>query len=301
MSWLIIIISAYFLFAVVSLGDKYLLAGPPNPKIYSFYVGTLGIVAIILIPFVGFSIPEVSQISLALLTGAIYIVALFGLYNGLEHFEASRIVPAIGGLLPLFTFGLVFPFLGEKQIFSITEVLAFILLLSGSVFITYKRERFITSESFKISAITAFFFALAFVLTKCVYLAQPFWSGFIWMRIGGFIVALLFLFTKEVKREIFEKKFTFQRKTGSIFIFNQGLGAGAFILQNWAIALVPLGFLPFINALEGTKYIFLLILAVLISWKFPQILKEEVSKKVLLQKIIAVLLIGGGLALLTLE
>ncbi len=301
MLWLIVIISAYFLFAVVALGDKYLLAGPPSPKIYSFYVGVLGIAAIILIPFVEFSVPEVGQLGLALLAGAIYIVALFGLYNGLEHFEISRVVPAIGGLLPLFTFALIFLFFGGKQILSLTEVIAFILLLSGSVFITYKRERFITSESFKISALTAFFFALAFVLTKCIYLAQPFWSGFIWMRIGGFIIALLFLLTKEVKREIFEKKFTFQRRTGSIFIVNQGLGGGAFILQNWAIALVPLGFLPFINALEGTKYIFLLILAVLISWKFPQILKEEVSKKVLLQKTIAVLLIGGGLALLTLK
>jgi drug/metabolite transporter (DMT)-like permease len=115
MSWLIIIISAYFLLALVSLGDKYLLAGPPNPKIYSFYVGILGVAAIILIPFIGFSVPETSQISLALLAGAIYIVALFGLYNGLEHFEASRVIPAIGGLLPLFTFGLVFPFLAGSK------------------------------------------------------------------------------------------------------------------------------------------------------------------------------------------
>ncbi len=300
MTWLIITISAYFLFAIVALGDKYLLAGPPNPRSYSFYVGVLGILSLLLIPLVGFSIPETSQLILALIAGAILIFALFGLYTGLENFEASRVVPAIGGLLPLFTFGLVYLFSCGKDLFSLTEASAFILLLAGSILITFRKGKSITSKSLQISAVTAFFFAFAFVLTKYVYLVQPFWSGFIWMRIGGFLTALCFIFTKEVKREIFERKFTFQKKTGAFFLFNQAMGGGAFILQNWAIALVPLAFLPFISALEGTKYIFLLILASLISFKLPQLLKEEISKEVILQKVAAILLIGGGLALLAL-
>jgi len=300
MLWLLVTISAYFLFAIVALGDKYLLAGPPNPKSYSFYVGTLGILILVLIPFVDFSVPSLPQIFLCLLAGSIYILALFGLYAALENFEASRVVPAIGGLLPLFTFGLVYLASGGKEVLSGWEILAFILLLTGSVFITFKKGKLITSKSLQVSAASALLFALAFVLTKYVYLAQPFWSGFIWMRIGGFLIALCFLFTKEVKREIFERKFTFQKKTGTFFLFNQAIGAGAFILQNWAIALVPLGFLAFINALEGTKYVFLLIFAILISLKFPKVLKEEISRKILFQKILAILLIGSGLALLAL-
>ena len=300
MTWLLAIIFAYFLFALVTLGDKYLLAGPPNPKSYSFYTGTLGILVLLLIPFVGLTIPDTYQIILSLLAGAIFIFALLGLFTGLEHFAASRIVPAIGGLLPLFTFGLVFLFSCGKEQLSFHEILAFVLLLAGSVLVTFEKGKSITSKSLQISAISAFLFALAFVLTKYVYLAQPFWSGFIWMRIGGFLVALSLIFTKEVKREIFEKKFTFQKKTGIFFLFNQSLGGGAFILQNWAIALVPLGFLAFISALEGIKYVFLLIFAILLSFKFPKTLKEKISREVIFQKIAAILLIGGGLALLTL-
>ncbi len=300
MLWLVVAISAYFLFAVVALGDKYLLSGPPNPKSYSFYVGVLGILALVLIPFVGFSIPEISQILLSFLAGAIFIFALFGLYTGLENFEASRIVPAIGGLLPLFTLGLVYLFSYGKEVLTSGDLLAFILLISGSCLIVFKKGKSITSKSLQIAAITAFLFAIAFVLTKFVYLSQPFWSGFIWMRIGGFLAAICFIFTREVKKEIFEKKFTFQKKTGTIFLFNQGIGAGAFILQNWAIALVPLGLLAFINALEGTKYLFLLIFTILFALKFPKILKEEISRKILFQKILAILLIGGGLVLLAL-
>jgi len=297
MPWLIVTISAYFLFAITALGDKYLLAGPPNPKSYSFYVGILGILVLFLIPFVGFSIPETTQIILSLLAGSIFIFALFGLYTGLENFEASRIVPAIGGLLPLFTFGLIFLFSGEKEMLSLWKIFTFILLIIGSILITFEREKLITLKSLKISALAALLFALSFVLTKYVYLAQPFWSGFIWMRIGGFLTAFCFLFTKEVKREIFQRKFTFQKKTGTIFLANQAVGGGAFLLQNWAITLVPLVFLPFVNALEGTKYLFLLIFTVFLSLKFPQFLKEKISRKILFQKIIAILLIGAGLIL----
>jgi len=50
--------------------------------------------------------------------------------------------------------------------------------------------------------------------------------------------------------------------------------------------------------LEGTKYVFLLIFTILLSLKLPQILKEEISRKILFQKIIAILLIGLGLSLI---
>jgi len=297
MLWLFIIISAYFLFAITALVDKYLLIGPPNPKIYSFYVGTLGILVLLLIPFVGFSIPSFWQIILSLLAGILFLLALFTLYTALEHFEFSRVVPAIGGILPLFTFGLVL-LLGDKEGMGFFKILAFLLLILGSVLISFKKEKSITLKSFSISVLAAFLFSLSFVLAKFVYLSQPFWSGFIWIRIGSLLAAIFFIFTPEVKKEIFQKQFSFRKKTGTLFVLNQIVGAGGSILQNFAIALVSLGFLPFINALEGTRYVFLLIFASLISFKFPKILKEEISRKILFQKILAVLLIAGGLLLL---
>lgn len=301
MLWLSITILAYFLLSISTLGNKYLLAGPPNPKSYSFYTGTLAILVVLLIPFVGFSIPNFSQILLSILAGSAFIIANFFYFTALENFEASRIATAIGGMLPLFTFGLVYLFSGGKEILIFGEFIAFILLISGGVLITFEGAKAISFKSLQISAIAAFLFALTFVLSKYVYLQIPFWSGFIWMRIGGLLAALCFLFTKEVKDEIFKRKFTFQKKTGTVFLASQAIGGGAFVLQNWAIALVPLAFLPFVNALEGTQYIFLLIFTILLSIKFPQFLKEKISRKILFQKISAVLLIVGGLVLLALK
>jgi len=300
MSWILIAISAYFILAIVSLVDKYLLVGPiPNPKVYIFYVGILGALVLFLAPFVGFSVSQPSQIILSLLAGAIFIYGLFWFYKALRDFEASRVVPAIGGILPLFTLGLIYVFSRGKEALGYFEFLAFIFLILGSILITYERSKKISFKSLQISTIAAFFLALSFVLTKYVYLAQPFWSGFIWIRIGGFLMAIsFFLLFKEIREEIFKKKISFKKKTIGIFLSNQAMGAGAGILQNWAIFLAPLVYVAIINSLQGIQYVFLLIFATLISLKFPKILKEEISRKFLLQKIIAILLIGGGLVLL---
>jgi len=301
MNWLIITISAYLILAIVFLVDKYLLVGPiPNPKVYTFYIGTLGIFVLILAPFVGFYIPELSQVILSLLAGALFICGIFWLNSALRLFEASRVIPAIGGILPIFSFLLIYIFSGGKEIFTIREFLAFILLIFGGALIIYEKAK-ISLKSFRISATAAFFLALSFVLAKYVYMAQPFWSAYIWIRIGGFLMAMSFLFAQEVRDELFKVRMNFPKKTAAIFLSNQAAGASADILQNWAIALAPLVCVAIINALQGVQYAFLLIFTILLSLKFPQILKEEISREVVFQKLFAILLIGGGLVILSIK
>ena len=297
MSWLIVAVSAYFCSAIVALFDKYLLTELiPSHRVYAFYVGILGVLVSFLIPFVNFSVPGFGLIFLCLLSGALFIYSVSWFLRALQQFEASRVVPVIGGLTPIFVFGLTA--LTGDQIFNLKSGISFLLLILGSVLISLKKEKNITLKSFWISAISAFLFSLAFFSAKFVYLYLPFWSGFIWIRIGGGVAALFFLFSKEVKEEIFKKRETFRKKTAGIFILGQTFGVGSVILQNWAIALIPLGFLSFVNALEGTKYVFLLVFTAFLSLNFPQIIKEEMSWKIFFQKTVAILLIGAGLILL---
>jgi len=295
--WILIAISAYFIFAVVSLVDKHLLAKSiPNPKVYTFYVGVLGILAVVISPFVGFYVPGIYQILLGFLTGTFFVFSLFWLYKGLSLFEASRIIPAIGGLVPLFTFGLIYVFSGGKVSLSAVEIIAFLLLILGSTLIASEKGKFVDRKSLRIVIIAAFFLALYFAFAKYLYLALPFWTGFIWRSIGSFLSALFFLIIfPEIKKEIFRKRERMSHKTTFIFLSNQAGGAAAAILQNWAVALAPLSLAAFINALQGTQYVFLLIFSIFLSIKFPQILKEEISRGVILQKITAILVIGAGL------
>lgn len=302
MLWLTITILAYFILAVVFLIDKYLLVNAvPNPKVYAFLIGIAGIILLILVPFVDFYVPSIRQLILSFFAGAFFIYALYWFYKALQNFDISQVVPAIGALNPLFTFGLVYISSFGREIPSLREILSIVLLVGGAVLITTERGKTITAKSLKLSFLAALFFSLSFVLTKYVYLEQPFLNGLIWTRLGGVFTALIFFFIwPDIKKEIFNQKDNFKRKSLGILIVNQAAGAGAGLLQNWAIALVPLIYVAFINALQGIQYVFLLILSIFLSFKFPLILKEQMVKEIIIRRIIAILLIGGGLALLTL-
>ena len=120
MFWLLIAIFSQSIYAIVNLVDKYLLKGLlPNAKVYTFYIGILGILFVFLIPLsflfpdfikIDFIIPDSSQIALSLLAGGVSIFAILGFFSALKIFETSRVVPAVGGLIPVFTLT-TFPFL----------------------------------------------------------------------------------------------------------------------------------------------------------------------------------------------
>lgn len=298
MLWILITTFSYLLLAITALVDKYLLSGPPEPKSYVFYINVLGILVLALIPFVGFSLPGSEQIILSFLVGGLTVLGGYCLYTALERFEASRVIPAIGGALPLFTLLISYFFSAGQVNIRPPEFLAFLLLVSGSVLISREKGKAVSWASLNLSFLAAFFFALSFVLVKGLYSQIGFWTTLILTRLGAFLVSLGFLFTREVRREVFQRKFSFKKETGLIFLANQGLGAVALLLQNLAIILVPLSYLAFINALEGIRYVFLLVLVIFVSTKFPRILKEEISKEILFQKTWAILVVMAGLAAL---
>jgi hypothetical protein len=291
MTWLWVAILAYFFFALASMGDRYLLIGPPNPKIYAFYVGILGIISVVLIPFVGFYIIPGY---LVLLVGLVFFLSILTLYESLERFEVSRIIPALGGFLPIFTLLLAFLIIGSQEFLGFEKVLSFILLISGSILISIERSIKLSLKSIAFAALAAFFLSLYFVLSKVLFSENSFWTSFIWIRIWTFIFTLFLLFFKGVRKEIFAKKKAFSKKTGSIFLINQIIGALAVVLQNWSIALAEAAFISFVSALQGVQYAFLFLFTSL----FPNILKEKRTKKIVVQKIVAIILIGAGLGIL---
>jgi drug/metabolite transporter (DMT)-like permease len=313
MNWLTVTIISYFLFAAVVLADKYILSSSvPNPKVYVFYVGALGTLALLLIPFpfTHFQIPGILPVVLGILAGTTFICSIFWFYKGLSLFEASRMAPAVGGLTPFFTLGLIFLFSGGKERISFVDMAAFLVLVAGSTLMVSEKSKFINLKSLRISAASAFFGSLSFVLSKYLYSAVPssFWTAYILKAMGATLGAVIvFAIFKEVRQEVLKTKpqgglgKKFSLKPTALFLGNQSVGATANILQNWAIALAPLPFVAFINALQGTQYVFILVFSIIISLKFPKIIKEAVSKGIVLQKICAILLIGAGLALLALK
>jgi len=302
--WIGVAIVAYFLLALVAVLDKYLLVGPlPNPKLYAFAIGVFGIGAFVLVPFGFLQFPENSIIALGIIAGILQTFAILALFVGLKKFETSRIIPAIGGLLPIFT--IIFTILLGQSMLTFMNGTAFLLLVGGSVLVSIERSRIFTFQSLTIAGITALLFSVFVVLSKFVYEAQPFISGLLWIILGSFLAALLLLLSGELRADVKgvlsrrgKSKKVLSPLVFSLFIFNQVVSAIGFVLQNWAIALAPFAYIAFVNALEGVKYVFVFIMASLLSAAFPKIVQEKLSGKIIVQKLIALSFIGIGLVFL---
>ena len=135
---------------------------------------------------------------------------------------------------------------------------------------------------------------------------RPFLQGLIWMRISSFLLALCFLANKKFRQDLFSsvsfnksrEKLKTNEKTSLLFICFQASGGLAGILQSFAISLAPISSLAIMNSLRGVQYIFLFLITLFFSFFFPKILKEDISKKSIIQKTIAIIFIVAGLAVL---
>lgn len=296
MIWLISIILSYFFFAFASLGDKIVLSGPSKPKSYTFFVGVFSILAVFLIPFVDFGFPTGENLAWIVLEAIIYVAGLYALFYALENFEVSRIIPTIGATQPVFIAILSFVFWGMQSV-DTRNVLAFIVLLTGSVLISIDKDPRITRKSLEIGILTSLLFSLDFIFSKFVFLGMSFWPGFIWMRIFSFIFVLLFLFDRGFRKEMSEDN-GMSKKTGILFLVTQASGGAANILQSLSISLAPVAYLAIMNSMKGIQYVFLFIMVVLVSYFLPKVFKEEMTKRVILQKVVSIVIIGLGLAIL---
>lgn len=321
--YIIVAIISYFLNAGVYVADKFLLSKKVHSSVvYAFYVGMWSLGNFVLLFFDPF-VPEWKQFAYDISAGLLFLFTLVFWYKALHQSEATRVVPIVGALIPIFSFIFSFIFLGSEL--SLQEAVAFILLISGGLLISVKQTRFYvlkdfierlkgisgnlfgkfqanlnpTSRLLLNSTISAACFAAYYVFIKYIYsnTEQPFIGAFVWSRLGSFLGVLVILFIPPWRRLIrgSEKSVHRTPKQLIFFLLVRLAAAVAFILLNWAVAL---GNVSIINALQGTQYVFLLLIVVLIARKFPHIIKEEVGRGIMLQKVIGVVLVAIGLYLL---
>ena len=286
---------------------------------YAFYVGVWSIFNIFLLVF-GYWLPNARELGIDLLAGVLFLVTLVFWYKALHQSEATRVVPIVGALIPIFSYLFSFIFLGEAL--SERQFLAFIILIMGGILISVKQTRFYyfkeVSESFRHifgnvlggihahyrstqrliinSTISALFFAVYYVLIKYIYSLQPFIGGFVWSRMGTFLGIIMILLVPSWRKLIIKSQRGAKTpKNLAFFLTIRILAALAFIMLNWAISL---GSVSLINSLQGTQYVFLFLLIFFLSVKYPKILKEELGGGVMLQKVIGIILISTGLYML---
>jgi len=131
--WLPVAITAYFINAGVYLADKFLLSKKIHSSIvYSFYVGIWSVFNLFLLFFAPW-VPSLGELLLDLSAGLLFLITLVFWYKALHQSEATRVVPIVGGLVPVFSLLFSIIFLGESL--DEKQLLAFVILITGGVLI----------------------------------------------------------------------------------------------------------------------------------------------------------------------
>jgi drug/metabolite transporter (DMT)-like permease len=224
MSWFLLAVISYLMLALVNLGDKFVVDKLlKSGKAYAFSVGVLGSLVFVIAPWF-LKWPGTFLLLINFLAGAFFIFALWLMYEALKNSEMSRVVVVIGSIVPVFT--IIFSVLFFKESFSLNQCFGLLLLISGMFIISFvvsqKRKwsvfwgriKMVFLGSYKkrwvfLAIASAFFYSLFFMSTKYAYNHQDFLSSFLWIRLGGLLVALLFFVDSKSRKEIvasFRKK-----------------------------------------------------------------------------------------------
>lgn len=305
MSWFVLAIIGHLANGIAFVIDKALLRTAfSRSATYAGLVGALSAVVLAAIPFVHFW-PEGWQWFFALGSGVTFIIALWAFFAALARAEASRIVPIVGSLIPIFTLAGSYAFLGERL--SDKTFLGFAILIIATFLLSRGGSGRPSSETVWLSVTSAFLFAIASVTAKATYDSVGFFGGFITTRIAAAVTALLLLVV--IDRKAGEEVMTmFRPKTHStskhkqpgklsaiLAIIGQGLGAAGFLFVQWATAK---GSASTVNALQAVQYALLVLAGFVLAKRAPSLLGENVTRKTILVKSAALVLTALGMYLI---
>jgi drug/metabolite transporter (DMT)-like permease len=304
MLYIILALIAHLMNATVFMVDKGILAtksGISSPVRYAALSGLVAAGASLLL-IVDYVPPTSAIIAWSLLAGVFWVSALYLFFTALSKGDPSVVVPVSGSAVPVFTLIAAAIFLGERL--SGFNIIGVIVLVAGGMLLSLR-----WSTAAKVSPIvigTAIFsgamFASYFAAVKYIYnFDAPFISTFAYTRLGVGVVAFILLIFVLLKSSATPTKNKEQKNNQtkwiliSAFVVSKGLAMIALVLQNYAI---KLGSVTIVNALQGTQYLFLLLLALAVSKWWPKLYQKEVIQSALIQKLSGIICIGIGLILL---
>ncbi len=296
-SFLPIAILGYALSGGTTLIDKILLdRSILHPVVYTFYIALLGFGTVILIPFGLILNPQI--IFYAAVSGITGTLGTFTYFQSLKQGEASVVTPIIGVLNPVFTIILGLFFL--NQVLNGGQIQAFLVLIVGTLILTFNLLRKVKfNAQLPTMVLSGFLYAVAYLFLKEVFIQSNFVTGLTLTRLTGGIFALTFLIPLTLRKEILASKLSkhhFVNKTSYLMFFGQLMGAVGGILITYAVSLAHPAL---VNSLFGVQYLVILVAALILFERHSHILGENLSKPVLAQKVLGVIVLSFGLYLLT--
>ncbi|MEI7512423.1 MAG: DMT family transporter [Candidatus Uhrbacteria bacterium] len=300
MSWIAIAIGGHLLNAIAFIVDKTLLSSSfKRSGTYAAVIGFFSGLVLFLAPWIAHLPDPITWIAIATF-GITFVLAMWGFFEALSRAEASRVVPVVGSLIPLFT--LVASMILIHERLTGRTLVGFVILIIATLLLTRSghKDKHLDHSTFYLCIGSAFVFAISTALGKFAFERAPFLDVFVLSRLFSAATALLIpIFSLEVRKELsslFKPKKEQNGKgyhAAALMLFGQICGAIGFIGVQYAVAL---GSATVVNALQAVQYAAIVLLAWIGGKKLAALLHEERTWHVLLFKGLAIIFVGVGLA-----
>jgi drug/metabolite transporter (DMT)-like permease len=295
MNGIAIALLAQILLGLSLVADKIFLGSERDkkrsPLTYTFWLGVLNALGILLVPF-GFETTRLTApiVLLALAGGAIFLFALYFSYRALQIGEASHTLTVMGGFAPSAT--LIFGMYFLKTPLTIAEQIAFILLTLGGTFMflsDHPRLRHIALWA----SVASICFGATNVLQKIVFDHAAFVTGFVILKLGTFLAAVTLLALPRWRNIIRRESREAHPRHKRLYVLNRAIAGGASFLIFYAVSLEHPAL---IEAVGGFRFVVIFIAALALTRIKPHWLREKFHGWTLAVKIIGTAFIIAGLA-----
>ncbi len=302
MNWFLIALIPPALWSATNHLDKYLVSkffkggGVGALMVFSSLIG------LFLLPLIAWLHPEVLSFSLnsvlIAVNGFLYVLAALPYFYALQRDEASITVPLFQ-LVPVFSYVLAYFILGETL--SSGQIFGGLLVVVGAIAITLdlstKKKIGFKKEVFWLMMLSSVIFSLNFLFFKYFAIQSGFWYVSFWEYVGFALFAfLLMAFVKPYREQFIEVLKKNSLVVISLNGVNEIINITGKIAFNFASLLTPIAMTWIVNGLQP---FFVVLYGVGLTILFPGAVKENIEKKALMQKLIAILTMFIGIYFLS--
>jgi drug/metabolite transporter (DMT)-like permease len=300
MTWLIFAFSGPVLWAASTHMDKYLVERyfkHSNVAVLLIFTALIGLITL---PFIWFLAPQaaspgLTEAALMAFSGILYMGAMLFYLRALQSEEAS-VVALFFQAAPLFGLLLGYAVLGETL--SPTQLAGGGLIIGGTVLVSLRSD-LRTHFNWRLAALMlacALSLAVSSLIFKMFALRDEFWPTTFWMFVGEALFGAALLAVGSYRKQFMDLLRQNPVAVLSINAVNELINLAGSLGTRYALLLAPLSL---VQAIGSTTTLFVFGFGVILSVFFPTLGRENLSRRELLHKGLAAVLVAAGAALVT--
>lgn len=302
MTWFFIALGAPFLWAIVNIADQFLVSKFSQKEkerssgglvLFSSLIGIFIALGILIFTPNVLGIVFLDKL-LLIIAGGLSVVWIILYLYAIEIENISVIVPWFL-TVPIFGYFLGYIFLGETL--TLNQIIGSFIVFLGLILISIdffekKEKRGIKKQIIIYMLSASIIVAISGIIFKYVTVGGNFWVSSFWEYLGlGGVGLILYMFVPKYRNEFMNMNRAGGKKIFFINIISELMTIFGNLLTNFALLLAPVAMVYLVGSFQPA----IVLLLIIIGTKFfPHIIKEDISHKILIQKIIAIVIMTIG-------